>query len=393
MLKQVYDKEQLTKIVKSSDVWKWKIMRLHGSVEQAVENTIAYWSSSFAKLQLFEAYKIRGKYIFTPGRLEDFFAINLLDRFIRRIYKVRQSDRGRIIKQIKKLLTDPGNHQVIRLDIKNFYESINLNKMIEKLREDLILAPNGIEILESISANLQSQYQYDGLPRGFSISSTLSELYLRDLDKTIQSCEYVIYSARYVDDIVIITTPQKVESVQEIIKTMLSGLCLEVNQQSNKHYSSVTKLAKFDFLGYRIEVEGINNKPNKVSLTIAQSKINKIKLKITQSLLSHKKSKNIKLLKRRIEYLSMLTKARKGKNGDLLAGIAHNYQYVTDKFQCLKKIDGFMCHQINKPRYSLTPSEQQIIKKISLYGNAINRKTGKFSRNQTTLITSIWKNA
>jgi len=66
---------------------------------------------------------------------------------------------------------------------------------------------------------------------------------------------------------------------------------------------------------------------------------------------------------------------------------------ISANLQCLKKIDGFMCHQINKPRYSLTPSEQQIIKKISLYGNAINRKTGKFSRNQTTLITSIWKNA
>ncbi|VWX37324.1 conserved hypothetical protein [Limnobacter sp. 130] len=155
MLKQVYDKEQLTKIVKSSDVWKWKILRLHGSVDQAVENTVAYWGSHFPKLELFDTYKTRGKYIFTPSRMEDFFAINLLDRFIRRIYKVRQSDRGRIIRQIKKILTDPGNHQVIRLDIKNFYESIALDKMIKKIIDDLILAPNGIQILENISSNLK----------------------------------------------------------------------------------------------------------------------------------------------------------------------------------------------------------------------------------------------
>ncbi|VWX37323.1 conserved hypothetical protein [Limnobacter sp. 130] len=174
---------------------------------------------------------------------------------------------------------------------------------------------------------------------------------------------------------------------------MLSELSLEINQKPNKYYSSETKSAKFDFLGYQIQVEDAKNKPNKISLTISQPKINKIKLKITQSLLANKKSKNIQLLKRRMEYLSMLTKVRKGKNGDLLAGIANNYQYVTDEFQCLKKIDGFICHQIIKTRYKLTTFEQQTIKKISLYGNAINRKTGKFSKNQTTLITSIWKNA
>ncbi len=48
------------------------------------------------------------------------------------------------------------------------------------------------------------------------------------------------------------------------------------------------------------------------------------------------KNKDISLLKRRVEFLSLLKTVKKGKNGNLLAGIAHNYQYTTDNFECLK---------------------------------------------------------
>ena len=89
----------------------------------------------------------------------------------------------------------------------------------------------------------------------------------------------------------------------------------------------------------------------------------------------------------------MLKSVRKGKNGDLLAGLAHNYQYVTDDFECLKPLDGFLCQQLVNPRFGLNQQEQDKIKKISIYGNVRKRNVGKFSKKQTAKIMRVWKNA
>lgn len=81
------------------------------------------------------------------------------------------------------------------------------------------------------------------------------------------------------------------------------------------------------------------------------------------SLLENSKNKDISLLKRRIEFLSLLKTVKKGKNGDLLAGIAHNYQYTTDNFECLKSLDGFLLKQLQNPRFGLSSLEINKIKK------------------------------
>ena len=113
---------------------------------------------------------------------------------------------------------------------------------------------------------------------------------------------------------------------------------------------------------------------------------------MVKSLYENNRSKDMKLLKRRIEFLSLLKIVKKGKNGNLLAGISHNYKFVTDKFECLKSIDGFLINELNKPRFCLIKQEVDMVKKISFYGNARKGNIGKFSRKQTAKIMKIWKN-
>ncbi|EGR3169552.1 hypothetical protein DLH85_26315, partial [Vibrio parahaemolyticus] len=132
-------------------------------------------------------------------------------------------------------------------------------------------------------------------------------------------------------------------------------------------------------------------KPNQVNVTISESKLKKLKSRIIISLHENSKNKDISLLKRRVEFLSLLKTVKKGKNGNLLAGIAHNYQYTTDNFECLKSIDGFLINQLQNPRFGLTLPEVNKIKSISFYGNAVKRNIGKFSRKKTTKIMQIWK--
>ncbi|PIE46666.1 MAG: hypothetical protein CSA42_07335 [Gammaproteobacteria bacterium] len=392
MLKQVFDTDQLSKALSSSDVWQWDLLSSYRDVETAVDHTVQYWKSHNLTLSSLETRTVKSKPVFIPANMKDAFAIKLLDRFIRRIYKVRQSDRNRIIRQLITLLKDSGKYHVLRLDIKDCYETIQLKHLINKFENELILAPECVKLLNGIHSDLRTNHGMYGLPRGLSISPTLAELYLEMLDKKVASHPNVIYSARYVDDIIIITPASKEECVKTDIEAFMNEMGLNLNNNTNKYYSGPSHSAEFDYLGYSIKVEPIKNKPNKVTLKISQSKLNKIKSRIVISFCDHKKQNNISLLKRRLEYICMLKTVRKGKNGDLLAGLAHNYQYVTDGFDCLRPIDGFLCHQLANPRYGLSQQEQDKIKKISIYGNAKKRSIGKFTRKKAAQINRVWKN-
>ncbi|WP_028302658.1 antiviral reverse transcriptase Drt3a [Oceanospirillum beijerinckii] len=393
MLKQVFDKDQLSKVLSSSDVWQWGLLSSYGDVETAVDHTVQYWKSHNLTLSSLEARAVKSKPVFIPANMEDAFAIKLLDRFIRRIYKVRQSDRNRIVRQLVTLLKDSGKYHVLRLDIKDCYETIQFEYLINKFKDELILAPECIKLLSSIHSDPWTNHGMHGLPRGLSISPTLAELYLERLDKKVASHPNVIYSARYVDDIIILTPAGKENSVQTDVEAFMNEMNLNLNNNTNKYYSGSSCSAEFDYLGYSIKVEPIKNNPNKVTLKISQSKLNKLKSRIAISFCDHKKQNNIPLLKRRLEYICMLKSVRKGKNGDLLAGLAHNYQYVTDDFECLKSLDGFLCQQLVNPRFGLSQQEQNKINKISIYGNARKRNVGKFSKKQTAQIMRVWKNA
>lgn len=393
MLKQVFDREQLSKVLASSDVWQWDLLSCHESVEKAIDHTVQYWKSNDLALSPLERRIIKGKPVFIPAMMEDAFAIKLLDRFIRRIYKVRQSDRNRIIRQIIALLKDSGSHQVLRLDIRNCYEAIKFKNLINKFENELILAPACIRLLNEIQSDLWGNHGMHGLPRGLPISPTLSEIYLESLDKKLALHPDVIYIARYVDDIIILTPAGKENDVQNYAEEIMSKMGLCLNKDPGKYNSQPSNSAEFDYLGYSIKVTPKKNDSNEVVLRISKSKLNKIKFRIAISFCDYKRQRNISLLKRRLEYICMLKKVRKGKNGDLLAGIAYNYQYVTDGFKCLRPLDGFLCQQLTKPRFGLNQQEQSKIKKISIYGNAINRKIGKFSKKQTAQIMRVWKNA
>lgn len=392
MLKQVFNKEQLSKVISSTDVWRWNLLSKFGDVDAALEQTVEYWKINGLNLSPIKTKVVNGKTVFTPSRAEDAFAIKLLDRFVRRIYKVRQSDRSRIVKQVITLLKDSGDYHVIRLDIKNCYESISFDRIIAKFQDDLILSPDCIKLLSEINQQLRFNSEFSGLPRGLSISPTLAELYLEQLDREIALNNDVIYSARYVDDIILITTDRKKEKINNDINKVLFDMGLELNQNDDKKYSGPSKNAMFNYLGYSIKVTEKRGKPNEVDVAISNEKINKIKSRILKSLCENKKNKDMKLLKRRMEFLSLLKVVKKGGNGHLLAGIAHNYQYSTDDFECLKSVDGFLLNQLQETRFNLTQLEIRNMKKISFYGNVRKGKIGKFSRKQTEKIMQIWKN-
>lgn len=393
MLKQVFDKEQLANVLTPNDVIEWRLLSTYGDIDNAVTKICSYWKSTEHALSALKKVTIKKKPVFMPSIVEDDLSIRLLDRFVRRVYKVRQSDRNSIVRRLKTILKDSGNHHILRLDIKECYENIDLSEVISKLEDDLILSPECIKLLKGINSQLKSNHQIKGLPRGLPISSTLAELYLEKLDSKMASHPSIIYSARYVDDIIIISESNNTNILEEEIRGFLSGIGLDVNKNPKKYYSNESRTATFEYLGYEISVQPKSNKPNSVFIKISQNKINKIKFKISKCFSDHKKTPDISLLKRRLDYISMLKVVKKSKNGDLLAGIANNYQYVTDKFECLKSVDGFLCNMIRSARFALPTQQANHIGKISIYGNVKNKKVGKFSKSNTAKIMRVLKDA
>lgn len=393
MLKQVFDKEQLKKILTPSDIVEWRLLARHGDIDTALTHISNHWRSNKLKLVPMKSVPIKKRAVYIPSIVEDDLSIKLLDRFIRRIYHVRQSDRNRIIRQIKTILKDSGKYHLLRLDIKDCFESINFSELISRLEDDLILSPESITLLKQINEDLLTNHSMDGLPRGLSISSTLAELHLETLDEKISSHPNIFYSARYVDDIIVICSKGHHKEIELDIRRFAKEIGLSINSQPDKYYSNDSDTAHFEYLGYEIEVTPSRDKENSVSLKISQGKLNEIKSRIVKSFIDHKRRPNIGLLKRRLDYISMLKVVKKGKNGDLLAGIGHNYQYVTDHFNCLKAIDGFLCSQISSRRFSLTPQDTNQINKISIYNNVKNNKIGNFSATKTIQIMRVLKDA
>ncbi|KZY52572.1 hypothetical protein A3734_18490 [Sulfitobacter sp. HI0054] len=144
----------------------------------------------------------RTKKVFVPERsAETHFALKQIQYNIRRLYKVKQSNRHEIICQLRELLADAMPKYIVRTDISSFYESIPRNILLGKLRNDPLLTLQSKKIIRRILYEYSQITGRDtGLPRGIGISAYLAELYMRDIDSSIRNHPGVLYYARYVDE-------------------------------------------------------------------------------------------------------------------------------------------------------------------------------------------------
>ncbi|MAC32333.1 MULTISPECIES: antiviral reverse transcriptase Drt3a [Idiomarina] len=390
MLKQAYNRESIAKVINRQDVKKWKLWNDKNEQEIKTEQLAQTLREKELKVAPFYSSKHRGATTYQVSSPEDLFSIRLLDKYLRRIYKVKQSDRSQIIKQIKTLLRDNSNLSVLRIDIKKCYESIPRLKLLKKVETDMVLSPQSRKLLKSIFDQCERQ-EIEGLPRGLSVSPTLSELYLEDLDDKIRKNKAVIYSQRYVDDYLIIYDSYKKDKLNYFINKEVEEIDLRINEGSDKFINQSVKDIEFTFLGYLFKVNHRNNNENKVSVTISKDKLKKIKLKIILALLDFNKNRNFSLLSQRINYLSTVRAARKHENGVLLSGLRYNYRHVTDEFECLKGIDGFYLKLISKSRFNFSRDEYENLKKKSFYGHTSKKIKSEFTNKKVIDITRIWK--
>lgn len=375
MLNQSFSKKNL----RYTSIKTWKKHATTSNYRDFLKNTIdqisiknsdnGYAFSKFVK----NKYKNKIGYDFTCP--EDEVIAQKVNDNLRRLFKVKPSDRHAIVKQTISLAKDSQPFTVARIDIKDFYESLKRKEIINFITNEWLLSHQSKLALKNWDKQLNAQ-GVTGLPRGMSLSSTLSEIKMRSYDKSIKREEGVYFYARYVDDIIIFYSGG-VDNLKNIITQNLSIKAPELHINFNKSQfytfndTGVSQNFDIDYLGYKISaVSNPSKKQNqrKVSVSISDKKIRKIKNRIRKSFTSYSRERNFDLLIARLKFLSgnqyIIGDIERTK---LKSGIYYNYPLITE-FHQLKELDIYYKKLINTKHQPV----HQAIQLIKNHGGHLN---------------------
>lgn len=249
-------------------------------------------SSSFRFTLTPDASKDPQKPVYSIGTTaEEFFAMQVLCRNVKKLFKISMSSRDEILSQLKMLLReDKSWYYVIRTDVCHCFESIPHDKLFEYLEGNNLLDVKSKSLLRGLirrefeAKNLRPLVTtvQTGIPRGCAISSLLSELYLSKIDEEVRRrLPGIVFMARYVDDIIIVVHPDLDDehrwTLDEYVNSLTDvyvnhGLTIHTPiDGTNKCYtydSNETKNLNFNLLGYAIQsIKGDKNRQGYFSLS------------------------------------------------------------------------------------------------------------------------------
>ena len=179
----------------------------------------------------------------------------------------------------KKALSDLIRHHIktkaaYKVDIKNYFNSIPVERLLEKLEEDLRddnlykLFCN-ILINKKVISDGKVIEEEKGIMAGVPIASFLANYYLKDLDQYFYKNK-VTY-CRYADDIIVFDKKENINKHREYIINFLRQKGLEINKEKEFYYD----------VGEREEFLGFSYENGTVDLN--ENSIKKIKGKIRRS--------------------------------------------------------------------------------------------------------------
>lgn len=263
MLDQRVNAKVFLRMTSLKDIIKYRLGRNKDEYLDNFQGAIDLVNSHTHQFDDLQVHMIKGKAVYEVKTLASLYYCRHINNLLRRLYKIKQSDRDVITKQIHSLLKDTSPFFVIKGDITNFYESIDRSNIIQKLKDDRLLDLRHINVIEKIFSNYNND---KGIPRGISFSSTLSELYLREFDDLIRRMPGIYYYARYVDDFIIFAHDEciDIDCVQKELSKF--GLCIN-KTKTHKFISHLFYAKKQDitFLGYNHVVQNDSEVVVKIS--------------------------------------------------------------------------------------------------------------------------------
>ena len=353
---------------------------------------------------------------------ENFFVLKQLQRNIYKTFNVKQSDRKKLIAQLSLFLKDGFPKVILRTDISKFYESIPHKQLLNKIDENSLLSYPSKKVIKQILNQYWNILVADGvknanderigLPRGIGISAFLSELYLKDLDSLLKSIPNVTYFARYVDDIIIIFTPDNRKETTPLttykseVKRIIEKFSLKMNNRKTQIIdlkNGVTQNYNITYLGYKFSLS--NQKP--LTIKMSDKKYNRYKSKIKISFdeflsdeikyTPNTNKANNKLVQR-IKILTSNFRLYRRKD-NVLIGIYFSNEFLTKELEDLEKLDKFLRSEIKRVSTSLSIISKKKLNTLSFTNGFNNKHTLNFNFNEKNKrgavkidkIINIWK--
>ncbi|WP_168928795.1 reverse transcriptase domain-containing protein [Paenibacillus dokdonensis] len=197
-----------------------------------------------------------------------------------------------IVQEMKAAITSNSYDYFIKIDVKAFYDSIDHNILLNKVRkkiknnELLNLIKSAVETPTVSTTSKKYPKNTVGVPQGISISNILANIYLNEIDKKFAKYKDVAYF-RYVDDILILCTKKKHKIVKKSIVNDINKLKLSTNEKEDE--GNLTK--GFDYLGYQYK----EISQGKFGFTVKDKNYQKLKDSLLRIITTYKNNKKSEL--------------------------------------------------------------------------------------------------
>lgn len=314
---------------------------------------------------IFDTINIRSKNTYIINSIEKYLILKLLSNNIKSCYNISVKSREQIVTNLISFLRESSPYHIHRFDIESFYESIDRESLLKKIKDDGILSKKSISLLRLFFQELTKK-SIPGLPRGLMISAILSEFALKYIDLDIRSTDGIFVYERFVDDIILITDTniQKKDGRAILEDKLPSNLKLHAINSNKTYFGKVSKPTDkeevgkeniFSYLGYCYTVTEKNHvsenflkiKRRDVGIDISSEKIRKLKNRLIKSFMSYvtsgsKSKKDYDMLLKRLKFLTgnyYLYDISTISN--VKSGIYYNYKLINQKKQ-INGLDEFL---------------------------------------------------
>ena len=149
-----------------------------------------------------------------------------------------------------------GLNHVVDIDIQGYFDTIDQERLMELLKEDL----SDGRVLKLIASYLDAGIIEDGIwhsrekgsPQGAVLSPLLSNLYLDELDHKMEAYGYGM--TRYADDMVMLcASAEQAQEALETVREWMGASGLTLHREKTRLVDMNEVGAHFDFLGYRFK--------------------------------------------------------------------------------------------------------------------------------------------
>lgn len=170
-----------------------------------------------------------------------------------------QPDKGiqKAIEKVKEYV-ESGNEYVVEIDLRNYFDTIPLDRLIELIseqnRDKRVLSLIKGYLFCTVS-NAEKVYEkQEGLIQGSSMSPVLSNLYLHGLDLLLEQNQYNFI--RFADNIYVYTSNKEkaMHIYQDIERYIIDDINLQINESKSGVYDAFSRRV----LGYDLQKRGKN---------------------------------------------------------------------------------------------------------------------------------------